>query len=150
MAKQFKTFVHHYPSDLTDRQWQLLEPLLKLDPDEPARVYNMRDICDALFYLDRTGCAWRYLPENLPPWQNVQYYFYKWTRERVLERCNAVLAKLVRKKAGRRPQPSAGSIDAQSVKTTEKRGIQSPVVTTLAKRLRDASAMHLSTPLGSS
>lgn len=141
MAKHLKTFTHHYPSDLTDRQWQLLEPLLKLDPNEPARTYSMRDICDALFYIDRTGCAWRYLPENLPPWQLVQYYFYKWAREHVVERCNTVLAKLVRRKSGRRPQPSAGSIDAQSVKTTEKKGTPLLAVTMLAKRLKAASAM---------
>jgi len=122
MAKQMKTYDHHYPSDLTDEQWRKLEPLLELDPDEPARTYNIRDICDAIFYLDRTGCAWRYLPQNLPPWQRVQYYFYKWTRNHTWERINATLAKLVRRKAGKKDEPTAGSIDAQSVKTTEKRG----------------------------
>lgn len=72
MSKQTKTYQHNYPSDLTHQQWQALEPLLGLDPDEPARTYNMRDIVDAIFYLNRSGCAWRYLPENLPPWQNIQ------------------------------------------------------------------------------
>ena len=122
MAKHLKTYDHRYPSDMTDAQWRMLEPLLGLDPDEPARVYDMRDICDAIFYLDRTGCAWRYLPGNLPPWQRVQYYFYKWTRNGLWEQMNAALAKLVRRQSGRKAEPTAGSIDAQSVKTTEKRG----------------------------
>ena len=65
MAKRIKTFAHSYPSDLTDEQWAILEPLLGLDPDEPARTYHPRDIADAIFYLDRAGCTWRYLP----PWQ---------------------------------------------------------------------------------
>ena len=122
MAKHIKTYGHHYPSDLTDAQWQLLEPLLELSPGEPARTYNIRDIVDAIFYLDRTGCPWRYLPQNLPPWQRVQYYFYKWTRSHVWESINRTLARMVRQATGRRAEPTAGSIDAQSVKTTEKRG----------------------------
>src|SRR5215216_4254694 len=114
MAKHPKTYEHHYPSDLTDAQWQVLEPLLNLDQDEPARVYNIKDIVDAIFYLDRTGCPWRYLPENLPPWQRVQYYFYKWTKTRVWEKVNRTLARMVRQATGRRTEPTAGSIDAQS------------------------------------
>jgi putative transposase len=122
MAKQTKTYKHRYPSDLADTQWALLEPLLNLDPDEPARTYNVRDIMDAIFYLNRTGCAWRYLPSDLPPWQNVQYYFYKWTEDGTWERLNTELRKFVRIASGRKLEPTAGSIDAQSVKTTEKRG----------------------------
>lgn len=68
MAKQTKVYKHRYPSDLTDAQWSTLQPLLNLDPDEPTRVYLVQDITDAIFYLNRTGCAWRYLPSDLPPW----------------------------------------------------------------------------------
>lgn len=139
MAKQTKTYEHHYPSDLSNEQWDVLEPLLKLDPDEPARVYAVRDIMDAIFYLNRTGCTWRYLPENLPPWQNVQYYFYKWTGDGTWERLNTELRKLVRAASGKKPEPTAGSIDAQSVKTTEKRGTLTLVASMPVKRSKAVS-----------
>lgn len=136
MKKQFKTYSHHYPSDMTDAQWAALVPLLNLDPDEPARTYDVRDIVDAIFYFNRAGNAWRYLPGDLPPWQNVQYYFYKWTRDGTWERVNTELRQQVRTKAGKKPEPSAGSIDAQSVKTTEKRGVLETSAMTLARKLK--------------
>jgi putative transposase len=143
MAKQTKEYKHSYPSDLTDQQWQALLPLLQLDPDEPARTYLVRDIMDAVFYLNRSGCAWRYLPQNLPPWQNVQYYFYKWTGDGTWERVNTELRKLVRVAVGKKPDPTAGSVDAQSVKTTEKRGPLAPSDTTLARKLKAVNDTYL-------
>lgn len=143
MSKHMKTFAHDYPSDLTEAQWAKLEPLLNLDPNEPARTYNVRDICDAIFYLNRTGCAWRYLPGDLPPWHLVQYYFYKWTRIHTWERINAILARMVRQQEGREPEPTAGSIDAQSVKTTEKRGSLVATVSTPVKRSKGVSDTYL-------
>jgi putative transposase len=142
MAKQTKVYKHRYPSDLTDAQWRLLEPLLRIDPDEPARTYNVRDILDAIFYLNRTGCAWRYLPSDLPPWQNVQYYFYKWTDDNTWERINTGLRGLVRVASGKKPKPTAGSIDAQSVKTTEKRGSLTLSATMPVKRSKAVSDMY--------
>jgi transposase len=136
VAKHIKTYQHAYPSDLTDAQWALIEPLLRLDPKKPARTYNVRDIIDALFYFARSGCAWRYLPGDLPPWQNVQYYFYKWTRDNTWENLNTNLRHRVRVEAGKKPEPTAGSIDAQSVKTTEKRGSKEITVMTLGRRLK--------------
>lgn len=143
MSKQTKVYKHSYPSDLTDQQWQALEPLLGLDPEEPARTYSVRDIIDAIFYLNRSGCAWRYLPENLPPWQNVQYYFYKWTADETWERINSELRRLVRVQAGKHPDPTAGSIDAQSVKTTEKRGLLKTMDTTLERKLKVVNDTYL-------
>jgi len=142
MAKQIKEYKHQYPSDLTDEQWLILEPLLNLDPEEPARTYSMRDILDAIFYLNRSGCAWRYLPENLPPWQNVQYYFYKWTADGTWERINAELRKRTRVAAGKKPNPTAGSIDAQSVKTTEKRGALETLDTMRARKLKAVNDIY--------
>lgn len=136
MAKQTKVYKHSYPSDMTDAQWSALLPLLNLDPDEPARTYDVRDIVDAIFYFNRSGAAWRYLPGDLPPWQNVQYYFYKWTKDGTWERINATLRRQVRIAAGKHPEPTAASIDAQSVKTTEKRGLQEIRAMTLAKKLK--------------
>lgn len=143
MPKQTKIFTHAYPSDLTDAQWKLLEPLLNLDPDEPARTYLVRDIVDAIFYFNRSGNAWRYLPGDLPPWQNVQYYFYKWTADGTWERINGVLRKQVRISAGKKPDPSAGSVDAQSVKTTEKRGPLKTSAMTLARKLKVVNDTYL-------
>jgi putative transposase len=136
VPKQIKTYQHTYPSDLTDEQWGIIEPLLGLDPREPARTYNVRDILDALFYFARSGCAWRYLPGDLPPWQNVQYYFYKWTRDNTWEDLNTNLRHQVRVASGRQPEPTAGSIDAQSVKTTEKRGPKETMAMTLERKLK--------------
>jgi putative transposase len=142
MAKQTKVYKHRYPSDLTDTQWAALEPLLNLDPDEPARVYSVRDVMDGIFYLNRTGCAWRYLPSDLPPWQNVQYYFYKWTNDGTWERLNTELRKSVRVASGKQPEPTAGSIDAQSVKTTEKKGSLTLAATMPVKRSKAVSDMY--------
>lgn len=143
MKKHMRSFEHNYPSDLTDKQWQALLPLLNIDPDEPARTYAVRDMVDAIFYFNRSGCAWRYLPQNLPPWQNIQYYFYKWTRDGTWERINASLRELVRVAAGRKLRPTAGSIDAQSVKTTEKRGTPETPATTLARKLKVVNDTYL-------
>ena len=136
MTKQTYQYKHDYPSDLTDEEWQRLEPLLGLDPEEPARKHPMRDVVDGIFYFNRAGCAWRYIPGDLPPWKRIQYYFYKWTKDGTWERINGVLRRQVRVKAGKDPEPTAGSVDAQSVKTTEKRGIPETSATTLARKLK--------------
>jgi putative transposase len=112
-----------YPSDLTDAQWKRIEALIP--PAKPGgrdRAHAMRDIVDALFYLLRSGCSWRMLPHDLPPWQTVYTYFQQWRDDGTWERLHTRLREQVRTEAGREAQPSAAIIDSQSVKTTEKGG----------------------------
>lgn len=109
-----------YPSDLTDRQFELIEPLV---PAAKAggrpRSTDMREVLDALFYLNRTGCSWRSLPHDFPPWRTVYNYFESFRKSGLWKTINDTLRGRARQKAGRNTDPSAGSIDSQSVKTTE-------------------------------
>ena len=120
-----------YPSDLTDAEWCLLEPLIP--PPKPGgrpRTTDMRQICNAIFYVLRTGHPWRYLPHDLPAWSTVYHYFRLWRDAGVIEQMNHTLRELVRFQAGRQSQPTGGSMDSainrrcreQSAKTTEKGG----------------------------
>ena len=111
-----------YPSDLTDPQWALLEPLLReREPDGPGRpaTVDLREIVNALLYIKQTGCPWRYLPHDLPPRSTVHYYFAKWTADGTLEEIVRLLREQVRRRAGRQAQPTAGVVDSQTVKTAE-------------------------------
>ena len=112
-----------YPSDLSDAEWALLEPLLP--PPRPGgrpRAHALRDIVDAMRYVLRGGIAWRALPHEYPPWQTVYHYFRTWRLDGTWERLNDDLRGLVRARAGRNVQPSAAILDSQSAKTTEKGG----------------------------
>lgn len=109
-----------YPTDLTDEQWSLIEPLLPQQKTGRPRKYSQREMFNAIAYLMRTGCSWRMLPHDLPPWQAVYAYFRKLTDAQVWERINNELREELRIQLGRDPQPSVVVIDAQSVKTTEK------------------------------
>lgn len=112
-----------YPTDLTDAQWLILEPLVP-----PAkrggrnRTVCMREVFNAIFYLLRAGCSWRMLPHDLLPWQTVYGYFHDWRRGGAWEAMNDALREAVRLEAGREAEPSAAIIDSQSVKTTETKG----------------------------
>lgn len=104
-----------YPTDLTDSQWQVIEGYVK---DKRKRRYSYRALFNAIFYLVKTGCQWRMLPGDYPKWQTVYFYFSRWKRDGTLEQIQYALVEKLRKKAGRKSQPSAAIIDAQSVKTT--------------------------------
>ncbi len=111
-----------YPSDLTDAQWALLEPLLREpDPSGPGRpaTVALREIVNALLYLKQTGCPLRYLPHDFPPRSTVHYYFVKWTADGTLEAGAHRLRDTSRRRLGRDVQPTAGIIDSQTVKTAE-------------------------------
>ena len=117
-----------YPSDLTDEEWEVLEAVLnKVDPyttGRPRKV-NLREILNAIYYLNKTGCQWRYLPKDFPSFTLVSYYYQKWLRQKVWEQINTAIRQKVRKEIGRNEDPSAGIIDSQTVKGTPESTLES-------------------------
>ena len=114
-----------YPSDLSDQEWEILTPLIPpAKPGGRPRKWSMRKILNAVFYLLRSGCQWRMLPREFPPWSTVHHYFRLWRLDGTWEKINAVLRQRIRTSAGRDSQPSAGILDTQSVKTTSVGGIR--------------------------
>lgn len=109
----------HYSSDLTDAQWTCLRRHLPLATAVRQRRHSLRRVFDAIFYLLHTGCPWRFLPADFPPWQAVYYYFRRFRLDGLWTGVLAALRRAERVRAGRDPQPSAAIIDAQSVKTVE-------------------------------
>lgn len=111
-----------YPSDLTDEQWALIEPLVPVRSTRGKGTrggrppkFPRRRIVDAILYLDRTGCSWRQLPHDFPPWDTVYFYFQRWVADGTVDRIHDALRDAVRDAAGRDPMASAGAVDSQTV-----------------------------------
>ena len=110
----------HYPSDLTDAQWELLAPWFEAKPKQRGRkpTVSRRQIVNAIFYVLREGCRWRSLPHDYPDWRLVYAYFHLWHQRGVFAQAYEALHRAEREREGREPHPSAGILDSQSVKTS--------------------------------
>jgi putative transposase len=130
-----------YPSDLTDKQWELIEPLVPPAKEGGReRTTDMREVLNGVFYILAGGNSWRMMPHDLPNWKTVYHYFREWRRDGTWARMNDALREKVRVTAGRQATPSAGSIDSQSVKTSKKGAFEAG---TVARKSRDASDILL-------
>ena len=131
-----------YPSDVTDEQYALIKPMIP--PAEPGgrhRSVNMREVLNGILYLNRTGCSWRMLPREFPPWGTVHYYYRRFRLDGTWQRVHDKLREKVRRKVGKKPTPTAAVIDPGapgSVKTAEKGGT---VGTMPARKSRVASVI---------
>lgn len=109
----------HYPSDLTDRQWKIIEKLLPLLSRVGRPALDRREVINAILYVNRTGIQWRALPHDFPKWKSVYTVFWRWRKAGVWQKIHDALREQVRQKEGKTQQPTAAILDSQSVKTTE-------------------------------
>src|SRR5271170_1846747 len=117
--------IQQYPSDVTDAQWALVEPVIPVYPGGRPRTTLMRDVVDAILYLLRTGCQWQYLPKDFPPKSTVWGYFNEWRHNGTLEELHDCLRRKVRTAEKPYAPRTSASVDSQSVDTTsggEQRG----------------------------
>lgn len=127
-----------YPSDLTDAEWKVLRPLMpkrKTKRGRPREI-EFRQILNGIFYLNKEGCQWRALPSDFGSWKTVYHYFRLWNKSGLWQEINDTLVTRLRRKDGRKSQPSAAIIDSQSAKTTQKKG---RAATTRARKSKAAS-----------
>jgi len=115
-----------YPTDITDSEWELIAPYIgpRWQAGKSGRepTVDKREVVNAIFYVLQTGCAWRMLPHEFPLWQTVYGYFTQWKQTGITEKLHDFLREEVRKKAGKKSDPTVGIGDSQTVKTTEKGG----------------------------
>src|SRR5690349_14321376 len=111
-----------YETDLTDEQYALVEPHLPKRKRTGRPPADLREVLNAIFYLDRTGCQWRLLPKDFPPWSTVHTWYRRWRKDGTWEKINEALRQQVRRRAGREPSPRSSAVDSQSVKTAGQGG----------------------------
>lgn len=137
---------HPYPSELSNEQWAQVERFIPAPkPGGPPAKYERREVVNALLDINRTGCQWRALPHDFPPWDSVYWYFRNWKKDGTFDRLHDELRGDLRRAEGHERQPSAAILDSQSVKTTEKGGRRG---TTAVRGSRAASGTSSSIPWG--
>ncbi len=109
-----------YPSDLKDAQWEIIKEHFKFGNYGNRGTHEKRSLVNAVFYLTKTGCQWRQLPKDFPPWSTVHSFYHRMKKKGIWEKMMADLVKKSRIQAGRNPDPTYALIDSQSVKTTNK------------------------------
>lgn len=113
-----------YPSDISDEEWNIIAPYIP--PEQPGgrpRTTDMREVINAIWYVLRTGCQWRMIPHEYPPWSTVWRYFRIWRKTGLWEKMHTDLRERLRSSLGREATPSAVIIDSQSMKTSAKGGL---------------------------
>src|SRR3954451_2029845 len=111
-----------YETDLTDEQFTLLQPSLPARKRMGRPPADLREILNGILYLVRTGCQWRLLPKDFPPWSTVHTWYRRWRKDGTWDKINEALRRQVRLQAGRDPSPRSSAADSQSVKTTPQGG----------------------------